>query len=739
MTTPLAGYNEVARGVEVPPDPADHDAPRRHVQQSYPEVAVMASHSSGRGLSVRDIVGALLTGLLLILLLTAVPLDGQVTRMEVDRREPFAGGQSFGDVGPYERLVGSLYLEVDPGHAANRRITDLDLAPVNERGRVEVRTDFYLLKPLEVSRGSGRLLYDVHNRGNKVALGTFNGAGGNDPDSPGSGFLMEAGYSILWTGWSGDVLPGDDRLVVDVPIATRDGAPITGRVYVEMESGGYQLYRNNFVTRSGEPADAVLHSIPFDWGASLPYPSVSPDHGQAQLTMRPHRRADPVPVPHDGWAFARVEDGEVIPDPTHLYLEDGFRLGWLYDLVYVSRGPRVTGLGFAAVRDPVAFFRYAETDEAGTPNPLAGSIRAAYGFGVSQAGRYLHHFLYEGFNADTDGRPVFDAILADVAGGGKGLFNYRFWQTTRHGSQHEENLYPSDFFPFTTVPQVDPLTGERGDVLARARASGFVPKVFFTQTSAEYWNRAGSLIHTDVQGRRDVDPDPNVRIYLIAGTPHTTLTGGHYDNPLNRLSRAPVVRALLVALDRWTMYGEAPPPSQYPRIDDGTLVDLQTLRESFPAIPGVRTPTVVYEPLRLDLGERWRTDGVADIIPPRAGEPYRTLVPAVDDDGNELAGVRLPEVAVPLATRTGWNLRTADWGADGMLTRWMGSLFAFPATPRERAERGDPRRSILERYATRQAYLDRVRAAVRELEADRLLLPADADSMIREAERAEHW
>ncbi len=522
-------------------------------------------------------------------------------------------------------------------------------------------------------------------------------------------------------------------------MATHGGEPITGRVYVEMESGGYQLYRNNLVTRSGEPADDLLHSISFDWGGSVSYSSMSLDNHDAELAIRPHRRAGSITVPHDRWAFARYEDGEVIPDPGQLYLEEGFRLGWLYDLVYVSQNPRVTGLGMAAVRDPVSFFRYAETDEGGLENPLAGVIRFAYGFGVSQAGRYLHHFIYDGFNTDTEGRPVFDAVLADVAGGGKGLFNYRFWQTTRHGSQHEENLYPSDFFPFASMPQLDPLTGERGDMLERARASGHVPKIFFTQTSAEYWNRAGSLIHTDVEGIHDIDPDPNVRVYLIAGAPHTTLVGGHYDNPPNRLSHAPVVRALLVALDRWIAEGKEPPPNRFPRIDDGTLVDLATFRESFPAIPGVRTPSVVYEPLRLDLGPRWKSEGISDVVPPRAGEPYRTLVPAVDEDGNELAGVRLPEVAVPVSTRTGWNLRAEAWGADGMLTRWMGSVFEFPLTRAVGEASGDPRRSIRVRYPSREAYLSQVRAVVRELQEEEFLLPADAEGLIREAEGREYW
>ena len=671
----------------------------------------------------------------------ALPATGlaQVARIEIDRREPFADGQSFGEVGPYERLVGSLYLEVDPDDPANQRITDIHRAPVNQRGRVEVRTDFYLLKPVDPSRGSGRLLYDVNNRGGKVALGTFNGAGGNDPDRAGSGFLMERGYSVLWTGWSGDVLPGGGRLTTDVPVASDDDATLTGRVYVEMESGGYQLYRNNFVTQSSESADQLLYSIPFDWGASLSYPSATLDNGNATLTMRPDRSAAPTEIPRDAWGFARHENGQVIPDASQLYVHDGFRLGWLYDLVYMAENPRVTGLGMANVRDPVSFFRYAESDDMGQPNPLAGAIRLAYGFGVSQSGRYLHHFIWDGFNTDTEGRPVFDGVFVEVAGGGKGLFNYRFWQTTRHGSQHEENLYPSDFFPFTSVPQEDPLTGERGDMFERARAAGNVPKVMFLQTSTEYWSRAASLLHTDVQGTRDIDPDPSVRIYMVTGAPHTSMTGGHYDNPLNRLSRGPVSRALFAALDEWVADGVEPPPNRYPRIDDGTLVTLDVYRASFPDIPGSRMPTAVYRPIRLDPGPRWRTAGISDNAPPRVGERYTTLVPAVDSDGNDVAGVRLPDIAVPVDTRTGWNLRTEAWGADGMLTRWMGSVFDFPVTRADREASGDPRPAILERYPTRDAYLRRVSETVRGLQEGRFLLPADAASLLVAAEERSFW
>ncbi|MGH7466708.1 MAG: alpha/beta hydrolase domain-containing protein [Longimicrobiales bacterium] len=669
----------------------------------------------------------------------ASPATAQVRRIQIDRREPLGNGESFGQVGPYEKIIGSLFLEVDPEHPANQRITDIKRAPRNGRGRVEVRTDFYLIKPVDPARGSGRLLYDVPNRGNKVALGTMNGAGGNDPTSGGSGFLLQRGYSILWTGWSGDVLPGAGRLTIDVPVATENGRPITGRIYAELESSGYQLYRNNQVLRNGESADKLLYSMPLDWGESRSYPPATLDNRDAILTMRPARAAQPTEVPRDQWQFARFDDGRVIPDSSQVYVQDGFRIGWLYDLVFTARNPRVTGLGFAAVRDPVSFFRYATVDQEGNPNPLAGAIRYAFAFGTSQSGRFLHHFLYEGMNDDTRGRWVFDGIIADVPGGGKGMFNYRFAATTRHGSQHEENLYASDFFPFNSVPQHDPMTGKSDDVLARARRTGRVPRIFFEQTSTEYWARAASLLHTDVQGTKDVPLDANVRIYFIAGAPHTVMSGGHYDNPLNRMSRAPVSRALLAAMDEWVTKGMEPPASRYPRIADGTLVDVATYAKGFPSIPGVRTPAVVYTPLRLDPGPRWYTQGIADHAPPRVGPAFRTLVPAVDSDGIEKAGIHLPDVSVPIATNSGWNIRAAAWGADGMLTRFMGSSVVFRRTRDEREAARDPRPSIQERYPTREVYLQRVEAAVRQLQQDRFLLPDDATALLRTASQRQFW
>jgi hypothetical protein len=659
----------------------------------------------------------------------------EVVRMQIDRREPFAGGHVFGRSGPYEKLSGRLYLEVDPDDPANRRIADLALAPRNERGKVECWTDFFLLKPVDPLRGNRRVLYDVNNRGNKLALWTFNGAPGNNPatlEDAGNGFLMRRGYSVLWCGWCADVMPdGTGRLLMGVPVARDHGKSITGKIHVEI---------------CVDEVDRKVSSRPFfwsPWGTSDAYPAVSLDNKTATLTVRAKRSEPAVEVPRDGWALARSEDGQVVPDPKSLYLKEGFRPGRLYDLVYTGKDPRVSGLGLAAIRDCVSFFRYAEKDRRGVGNPLAGTVEYAYVFGISQSGRLIHHFLYDGFNSDEGGRMMFDGCLIHVAGAGKGLFNHRFGMATVYATHHQGNLSGSEFFPFTPMLQKDPITGQEGDTLARPRARGHVPKILFTQTSTEYWTRAASLLHTDVEGRRDLELDPHVRIYLVAGAQH--LGGGPPDrgtcqNPRNILDdRPPVLRAMLVALDRWVATGQEPPPSRCPRIDDGTLVDLETFRKSFPKIPGAALPTGFYTPRRLDFGPRWYAEGIADVVPPNVGSPYRALVPAVDADGNEVAGIRLPDVAVPLGTYSGWNLRAAQYGAEGMLAGLDGSYLAFARTPEERLQRGDPRPALLERYPTREAYLARMTEAALRLQQQGFVLEEDVVRILETASQRRLW
>jgi len=657
---------------------------------------------------------------------------GEVVRLEIEKRVPFADGHRFGRSGPYEKLTGRMIVEVDPDDPANARVHDLKLAPRNKRGRVECRTDFFLLKPIEPQRGNRRVLYDVSNRGNKLALETFNGARSNDPSTladAGNGFLMREGYSILWCGWNGDVAEdGTQRLLVGLPTARENGRTITGKAHVEICT------------------QEKVYSRPFfwsPWGTSDAYPSVSVENANATLVLRPRRSESGVEIPRSDWAFGRWENDRLIPDPWHLYVKDGFRPGWLYDLVYTAKDPRVTGLGLAALRDCVSFFRYAERDSQGTANPLARHVEHAYVFGISQSGRLIHHFIYEGFNGDEAGRVAFDGALIHVAGAGKGMFNYRFRMTTAYATQHAGNWSGSEFFPFSPASQIDPVSGQRGDTLARARATRCVPKMMFTQTSTEYWTRAASLLHTDAEATKDIDLPPNVRLYLAAGAHHlgaSPHTKGICQQPRNTLDdRPPILRAMLVALDRWVSSGQEPPASRYPRIADGTLVDIGTFRESFPRIPTVQLPEDHYQPARLDFGPRFHTDGIADVIPPKVAGHYRTLVPAVDRDGNERAGIRLPDVAVPLGTYTGWNLRAAEYGAEGTLAGLEGMYLPFASTPDKRRKAGDPRRSVLERYPTREAYLGKVAEAALALHQEGFLLAEDVATILATASQRRLW
>lgn len=649
----------------------------------------------------------------------------EVVRVEIADRSPFAEGKVFGPAGAYERIKGRVFLETDPQNAANERICDLQRAPHNANGKVESWADFFLLKPVEAKQGNGQLLYDVNNRGNMLALWTFNdGEPTNDPQTEahaGHGFLMRHGFSVLWCGWNGEVQADDmQRLLCGLPLATEHGRTITGRAHLEITST-VKVFSRAF---SWSP-----------WGIGAAYPSVSLDNARATLTMRPHRGADGVEVSREAWAFGRWENEQFVPDATHLYVKDGLRPGWLYDLVYTAKEPRVTGLGLTAMRDCVSFFRYGDAKE----NPLAGAIRSACAFGISQSGRVIHHFLYEGLNDDEEGRIVFDGALIHVAGAGKGMFNQRFRMSTEYGTQHEGHLSGSEFFPLAPLIQMDLVTGRSGDSLARATKSGRTPRIIFTQTSTEYWSRAASLLHTDVEGKTDLALPDHLRVYLVAGAQHlgkSDGTPGICQQPRSTLDdRGPVLRAMLLHLVNWTQSGHAPPPSRCPRLSDKTLVSFNEWKSQFPKIPGVNFPTHAYQPPRLDFGPRFHTEGVANIIPPQVGAPFQTLVPAVNADGNEMSGIVLPEVAVPLGTYAGWNLRSPEIGADTMLSPLDGMFIPFAKTKADRMKTGDPRPSLEERYPSRADYLARLTEVAQKLQADGFLLAEDALQIIEREKR----
>jgi hypothetical protein len=357
-------------------------------------------------------------------------------------------------------------------------------------------------------------------------------------------------------------------------------------------------------------------------------------------------------------------------------------------------------------------------------------------FGISQSGRLIQTMLLRGLHVDEDGRAAFDGAFIHVAGGGKGAFDFRFAMPTRHFSLLEDHIYPTDFFPFTTTTARDPLTGAQGSVLDRARVLGAVPKLFYVNTSAEYWNRSASLIHTDPAGERDLPPAPEARIYFIAGAQHyvgVPFDGRPFSNCVNPLNHYRVLRALLVALDRWVRDGTEPPPSTYPRIGDGTLISAAGYKAAFPAIPGFRLPESNLRPPRLDLGPRFESERIADLVPPIPGPPFEALVPSPDADGLDRGGIALPEILAPLGTRTGFNTRRPDAGFAWATGRWDGSFIPFPRTEAERRATGDPRSSIESRYAGRAAYEARVRAAASDIGAKGFLLPEEIDPLVEDA------
>jgi hypothetical protein len=625
----------------------------------------------------------------------AAPAHAELIRIEVISRTAFVNGEAFGPAGPYELIIGVAYFAVDPDNPANQTIVDLALAPRDADGRVVFSADVQILRPIDPSRGNGTLLVSIVNRGERdgVAARAAGEMGFDDE------FAMERGFSLAWVGWQFDVAP--ELVGLHAPVAT-----------------GAETLTARLTHRITDPASMALPT---------PYPAHDPDGPGHALAVRDGDGAEFVEVPRDQWSFARMEGGALVADRTRVHLDADLETdaGKLYLLTYTTADPPIAGLGFASIRDFVAYAKHGGGELV--------SAEHAIGFGFSQSGRYLRDFLRDGFNADEHGRAAFDGVIPIIAGAGGGDFNFRAAQPTV-GTAFGAEPAINDRFPFAHLPQTDPFSGTEAGLLDRVRAAGVAPKIFEVNASSEYDDRGAALIHTLADGSADAPVPDNVRIYTLLGAPHggnaisVRATAMAYTSPVN--SRF-LVRALQVAMHEWIADGIEPPASRYPRIADGTLVPYRP--DDFPAIPGIRRPPEVYRIVAADFGPRMNR-GIRE-YPPRALGEYPVLVPALDGDGNESGGVRMPEVSVPLATYAGWNVEPTPRGP--RLMNLLGSYIPFPLDRAARAATGDPRASIEERYADKADYLRRFAAAASELVDARLLLEIDIGRMERIAE--ERW
>ncbi len=656
--------------------------------------------------------------LVILFLFVALEADARVARVEIATRIDVLGGKEFETAGAYERITGRVYFSVAVDDPHNSGIVDIANAVNLKNGEVEFSSDFIAVRPKDPAKSNGSMILENPNRGYGRIVFLVDGGNLDISKDVGDAWLLRHGYTIVTLGWQWDAT-GDDALKLYAPIAKDHGKTITG------------LVRGDIMPSKVMEEIPLGHLITGRMGGTE-YPVFAPKDPRNSLTVRKTRESGRLRLPRSEWQFAQTVDGKLEPSNRFIHLNGGFQPGRIYEYIYVAADPVVAGLGFAAFRDFAAYAKH-------SPDAITPAKRV-YGEGISQNGRFLRDFLYQGFNADEENRPALDGVLAHVAGAGRGSFNYRFAQPSRDAQPTSSIYFPTDIFPFTDLPETDPLTAASGGLLVRAIADKVVPKIFLSNTSYEYWGRVASLISTSADGQRDVETSPDVRIYHFTGLQHfpgpfppargeNDLMGQEMETYL------PVRffwRSMIANMDAWVRNDTAPPASSYPRIDQENLVPLE--KWAFPKIPNVKKPYEANAAYRLDFGPNWQA-GILSLQPPIVGRPFPVLVPQVDADGNERDGVRFPEITVPLATYTGWNLRDPSIGAPTERVAFEGSFLAFPKTAAERKASGDPRKSIAERYRGRDDYLNRYLQAIEGLVKQRWLLPEDRAAFLMLGER----
>ncbi len=643
----------------------------------------------------------------------------EVTRVEIATTTPWLGGRVLGEAGPYEKLQGRVYFEVDPQSSTGRRVADIALAPRNLKGRVEFFSDFVVVRPHNPARARHSVLLEIPNRGATQADGSlFSAVPGQPFDLMNLGaitlsdaFLFKQGFTVAWLGWQFDLPKGAIRM--EAPAANVNGLVRQSAIAT---SAGIHLWR---------------------LGGASDYCAADAAQPDAQLLVKSHFDEPGRALPRASWAFAHIVDGKVTPDPCAVVLQDEFETGLFYELIYRGVHPPLAGLGEAAVSDFVSWLKFGGVASPVREHPA--TLSRVLGYGYSQSARFLRDFLYRGFNADERGRQAFDGLFIASAGSGRGSFDHRYAMPGEAGNSVLSDLRPVDLFPFTDGIETDPVTGMRDGLLRRAESSHTAPKIFYTYSSTEYWARVGSLAYTTVDCTQELPLSTRARLYFFAGTPHSHFPfpptrSAAYENYGNFASADWSFRALLLDLDAWVAKGAKPPDSSYPHLG-ADLVSRD--RNEFPKVPGVEFPPYMPRNWRADYGPDFLTKGVIVNEPPKLGQPYTVLVPRVDRDGNDSGGIALPDVAVPLGTFTGWNYQFPKLANLDYLSGLVGSFIPFPLTAEERKASGDARRSIAERYSGRDDYIEKVRAAVQTLVSRRLLRAEDVNAIVEQS--AARW
>ena len=613
--------------------------------------------------------------------------------IHVKERTDVAEGKSFGSAGPYERITATVHFRLDPKLPQNSKIVDLSLAPVDKDGFVRFSADLLMYKPRDPSKGNGTAIIDVVNRGRVLSFSNFNRGGSSlDPQTAaelGDGFVMDAGFTIAAIGWQWDTPQIPGRLGLQAPHLP---ASITGIVRAEFvpdkSVGGFSLGDRDHT----------------------PYPVANEQDSINRLYVSDAPEKAKKEIPRNRWKFV---------NKTSVEIEGGCEPGKIYEVVYRGTGAVPTGLGFAAVRDIASFLKF------GASPMLLGDqqrfIKRTIGFGTSQTGRFLRHFVYQGFNEDEKSRLALDGVWAHVAGAGRGGFNHRFAQPSRDGQPLLHYAWPVDMFPFLDTPSRDTLTSREDGLLPRGPGAKFNPKIFYSNNSFEYWGRAASLIHTTADGSSDVAPSKDTRIYFFTGGAHgpgsLTLKRTNTQNIPNPLDFRWGMRGLLIAFHDWLKAGVEPPASAFPSLAKHQIAPAAELK--YPT--GIHPPQWPRVPQILDFGADFLTTGIVTTEPPKPGAAYRILVPKVDRAGIEMGGVRMPEIDVPLGAYAGWNLRAAAIGNPDRMIAFIGSYFPFDSA------------EVKKRYSDKQTYLASIRSASENLVSQRYALSADVDKMVERA------